>query len=131
VRQAPDFVCHPAAEFIPVHGKGVPGRDLDFVRNPEQEAVQTPQFLFQKMGSGSLEIGFERVAANQFTQLIGRVRRCGAGGPHLEQAHFQSPARNLPCRFGTRKAAAYNRYGWLHLEILVDPAPENKPVGAR
>ena len=73
-----------------------------------QQRVQPPQFLLQQPGRGVLLLGFQRVAAHQFRQLGGLVRRSLQVWAHLIKDRSMPCPSHLPSRFAACQSAANN-----------------------
>ena len=80
----------------PVHGQGATGRHGMALGDLQQQAVQSAEFRLQDPTGTILQLGSQRIGANQFGKFRGRVRRCGPLRSHLEQTHGQARLSDLP-----------------------------------
>ena len=108
---------HLGGEDLAVHGERVAAWDTRLIRHVQQQRAQAAQFLFEEPRRGGFELRFERVAAHQFGQAAGLMRRRAARGTHLMKHRAQTAPGDLPCRLGARQSSADDVNGWLQLSL--------------
>ena len=89
-----------------VHGKRVACRHSGLVGPPHNQGIETPHFLFQQADGVGKFVSPETVGAYKLGELICVMRRRSVPGPHFIQCDLNSPLRQLPCGFGSRKSGA-------------------------
>lgn len=98
-------------ENLPVHGQRVPARNARPLRGIEQQTPEPPQFFLQQPGSAVLLFGFQRIAADELSQMAGLMRFGRPQRPHLIKDGIESGAGDLPGRFTSCQAAPDYMYG--------------------
>jgi len=76
------------------------------------------QFLFEEIGGGPWEVGFERIAANKLSELVRGVSRRRHLWPHFIKPYVPPPAGYLPGGLAARKPSADYRNFRFHPCIL-------------
>ena len=90
-----------------VHGERVSARHSRDGGRAQEQRIEPPQFFFQEPGRGAFLVRLERVAADQFGQAVGLMRRRLTGRAHLVEDHRETlasaPGKPLPIRRGRRR----------------------------
>ena len=97
-------------EDLAVHRERVAARHARLAGRFEQQRIEPAQFFLEQPRRRVLLFGFERIAAHQFRQPVGLVRRRTPYRTHLVQHHVAAAPRHLPGRFGAREPAADDVY---------------------
>src|SRR5690606_9492880 len=124
-----DRLRHPLREQLAVNGQRMSGRYATLSCNAHRKRVETPEFLLQQPRRAAFFFALEGVAADEFAERIGLVRRRVAHRPHLKKMHAKTPASDLPSCFRPREAPAdhKNFRHWSHLRhgsIIEAPRPK-------
>ena len=78
------------------------------VGRPQQQRAEPPHLLLQQPGRGVHLFALERIAANQFAQGIGLMRRGALSGTHFVQHDPRARFRRLKRRFAAGETGANN-----------------------
>ena len=93
-------------EDVAIDGEGVAAGDAGLLRGAQQQRIQAAQFLLEQPGRGGFGLALQRVAADQFGEAVGLVRRGGAHGTHFVEDARNAAAGDLPGGFGAGESAA-------------------------
>ena len=107
-------------EDVAIHGERVAAGYARLLCGGEQQRIQAAQFLFEQPGRGGFLLRFQRIAAHQFGQPVGLVRRRAARGTHFVERDAQAAARDLPGGFRARQSAAEDVNGRRHLDLILE-----------
>ena len=93
-------------EDVAVDREGMSAGDAGLLRGLQQQRIEAAQFFFEQPGRGGFGLALERVAADEFGEAVGLVRRSGAHGAHLVEHARHSAAGDLPGGFRAGESAA-------------------------
>ena len=97
---------HFRGESDAIHRKRLAAGHARFLRRPQQQRIEPPQFFLEQPRSRRMLIALQRIAADQLGQAVGLMRIGGAHRPHFVERDVDAALRELPGGFRARKASA-------------------------
>ena len=103
-------------ETLAIDGECAAGGNRRVTRARDDDRIQARQFFFHE-SDGVLEGGAaQRIAADEFGEPSGVMRRSAALWTHLVKIDINAGIRRLPCRFASRETTTDNGKPIKHLE---------------
>ena len=109
-RLARERIRDPGGKSGAINRQRMSGGDGALASDLQQPRSRPPHFFFQQPGRRVLAVGLQRVRADQFREIRGLMRRCGAHRTHLPKFDRNSAPRALPRCFRSRQPGANDFY---------------------
>ena len=102
-----------AGEIIAIDSEGGAGGDARAIGGRDDERVEPAHFLFEDADRGVHRIVAQRIGADEFREVRSAMSFGHFDRAHLDEAHADASARELPCGFAAGESGSDDGYLWI------------------